>query len=106
MAPLRWGTSGDLGVPAFLGEVTRDVRASPLGLAEAAASAAAGVTVVPVLVVEGEPARPALSDADRAALAALVAQADARAEWAVRGAGDLVVVAWGDDADALARAAS
>lgn len=102
--PLRWGTDGDLGVPAFLGETTDQAWASPLGLAQAAASAAAGETVVPVLVVTGEPARPALSAPQLSALEALVAQADALPEWAVRSADGVVVVAYGDDADELAGA--
>lgn len=105
VAPLRWGTSGDLGVPVFLGETSSEAWASPLGLAEAAASAATGQAVIPVLVRDGEPARPALSTAQREALAALVAQADARAEWAVRVTGDLVVVAQGEAADAVVAAA-
>lgn len=108
VAPLRWGTSGQLGVPAFLGEAGTEAWASALGLAQAAASQAAGETVIPVLVAAGRPARPSLSDADRAALAALVAQADARPEWAVLRAGDLTVVAYAPDGDpdALARASA
>lgn len=103
VAPLRWGTSGQLGVPAFLGEVSDQAYASPLGLAEAAASAAVGETVVPVVVTDdGEPARPGLDASRRAALAALVARADATTQWAIRTTDDRVVVAWSDRADAAA----
>ena len=107
VGPLRWGTDGDLGVAAFLGEVSGQAWASPLGLAQAAASVTAGEAVIPVVVVEGVPARPALSAGQLAALASGVDRADADPHWAVVRSGETVVVAYraSGDADALARAA-
>lgn len=107
VGPLRWGTDGDLGVAAFLGEVSEQAWASPLGLAQAAASVTAGEAVIPVVVVEGVPARPALSEGQLAALASGVDRADADPHWAIVRSGETVVVAYRatGDADALARAA-
>lgn len=105
VAPLRWGTTGDLGVPGFLGETSDAVHASPLGLAQAAASASTGRGVAPRLVLDlPEPASPPLTPEGVDALNRVVAAAEARPEWAVRVAPDEITVAYraaGDAADLL-----
>lgn len=104
VAPLAWGEDAEFGVPVFLGELSDAVSASPVGVAGAAASAAAGVAVVPRILTDGpSPTRLPLSDADVAALRSLVTAADDRPGWEIRTDADLIVVAFCDgcDADAL-----
>lgn len=106
MAALGWDATASAGVPVVRGELSGDAAvASPLGVALAAASAASGKRVSPVIVVEGEPPpRPSLGAA-KGDVAAWVDEIGRRRDWWVAQAEGWVAVGYLENGDAATLAA-